>query len=382
MATSQSTIDTISNWYKDSLGRDADAGGLANWSSALDSGANLNDLYASFQTDAAKEVAARSSGGGLIDSQPTQSSSPTSFQFADYGGQQVRNDSAYKSDLADAASGWNKQTGNNLSVQDYDKMINPETYGARWGIPTTKTPAMLKAVGQSSPTETAATLLDPSSLARRAVDPRTETVSGQLDSILAKDSPYLQQARARGERVLAGRGLINSTMAGSAGEDAAISAALNIATPDASIYGRSSDYNTALTNQANMYNADTLNSFAGKRIDQANQMSLAKLQSDTAKYTAELNANTSRYNVDQDYKRTMDANRDSLINNILMQPADNMSPDRKAALLEQLGMGRAAKRDGSGNVVLGEGLAGAVYIIDSVAADLAPQVTPAWGGGN
>jgi hypothetical protein len=372
MATSQSTIDTISNWYKDSLGRDADQSGLDYWSNAASSGRDLDSLKSDFLWSAKDNgepvnQTSASSSSGLINSSPQVT---PSFSSVDYNGEKVLTGKNTLDEIDSSRQSWNAMTGSNYTLQEYDKFINPTTYGARWGIPpsATKPPATT-----STPsTGTNATILSPEGLARRTVDPRTETVSGQLDSVLAKDSPYLQQARARGERVLAGRGLINSTMAGSAGEDAAISAALNIATPDASIYGRASDYNTALINQADMYNSDTLNSFAGKRIDQANQMSLAKLQSDTAKYTAELNANTSRYNVDQDYKRTMDANRDSLINNILMQSADNMSPDRKAALLEQLGMGTAARRDASGNVVAGTGMAGAVYVIDSVAADLAP----------
>jgi hypothetical protein len=375
MATSQSTIDTISNWYKDSLGRDADQSGLDYWSNVASSGRDLDSLKSDFlwsAKDNGENVNQSSDpySSGLINSSPQAT---PNFSSVDYNGEKVLTGKNTLDEIDSSRQSWNAMTGSNYTLQEYDKFLNPTTYGARWGIPASTTKKQATALAPTTGAD--ATLLNPEALAKRTVDPRTETVSGQLDSMLAKDSPYLQQARARGERVLAGRGLINSTMAGSAGEDAAISAALNIATPDASIYGRASDYNAALTNQAGMYNADTLNSFAGKRIDQENQMSLAQLQSNTAKYTAELNANTSRYNVDQDYKRTMDANRDSLINNILMQSADNMSPDRKAALLEQLGMGTAAKRDASGGAIPGTGLAGAVYVIDSVASDLRPTTS-------
>jgi hypothetical protein len=163
--------------------------------------------------------------------------------------------------------------------------------------------------------------------------------------------------------------LINSSMAGTAGESAAIDAALQIAAPDAATYGRASDYNTALANQTAQYNADVQNDFTQRQLDRNQQQSLAQMQDATSRYTAELSSNTSRYNTDADYRRTIDANRDSLVNNILMS-GDSISPDRKAAMLEQLGMGTAARRDAGGNVIPGTGLAGAIYVIDSVSADL------------
>jgi len=362
MAISKSTADQIQSWYTTYLGREADAGGLQNWASALDSGANVSDLQSAFQRDASSEISARqsavpatSSGGGgsstgLINSIPGVS-------FADYNGKQVRVDDYYKKDLTDNAADLGKRLGRTITAQEYDAMINPDTYGARWGNVANP--------GKSS----GPALLSQTDLTQRSVSPATETVSGQMGSLLSADSPYMQSARARGQRAAASRGLINSSMAGTAGESAAIDAALQIATPDAATYGRASDYNTALANQTAQYNADVQNDFTQRQLDRNQQQSLAQMQDATSRYTAELSSNTSRYNTDADYRRTIDANRDSLVNNILMS-GDSISPDRKAAMLEQLGMGTAARRDAGGNVIPGTGLAGAIYVIDSVSADL------------
>jgi hypothetical protein len=89
-----------------------------------------------------------------------------------------------------------------------------------------------------------------------AIDSPTMTVQGQLESILAKDSPLMDQARAKAMREANNRGLVNSSMAAQAGEEAMISQALPIAQQDAGEYfaqGRA--------------NQDAGNLFAGKTAD-------------------------------------------------------------------------------------------------------------------
>lgn len=61
----------------------------------------------------------------------------------------------------------------------------------------------------------------------------SQLVSKQLEGLLASESPYLTAARSRAQREANARGLLNTTMAGTAGEAAAIEAALPIATSDA-----------------------------------------------------------------------------------------------------------------------------------------------------
>src|SRR3990167_2025622 len=80
---------------------------------------------------------------------------------------------------------------------------------------------------------------------RSQVNALTDTVSGQLDTILGSDSPYITRARSGASQYANSRGLINSSIAAGAGEAAAIDAALPIASQDANTYS-----NTRLTNQA------------------------------------------------------------------------------------------------------------------------------------
>lgn len=79
----------------------------------------------------------------------------------------------------------------------------------------------------------------------RDVNQPTDTVSGQLTTLLDKNSPYIQQARNMAARQANSRGLINSSIAAGAGEEAAINAALPIAQQDATTY-----LNQGQTNQA------------------------------------------------------------------------------------------------------------------------------------
>lgn len=77
------------------------------------------------------------------------------------------------------------------------------------------------------------------------------TVAGQLNGLIAQNSPYLQAARAGAAKQANSRGLINSSIAAGAGETAAIQAALPIAQQDA-----------ATNFNADQFNATQRNSFA------------------------------------------------------------------------------------------------------------------------
>jgi hypothetical protein len=66
-----------------------------------------------------------------------------------------------------------------------------------------------------------------------------ETVAGQLNSLLDKNSTYLQSARNRGMEAANQRGLINSSLAAGTAERSAIDAALPIAQQDANTFAAS-----------------------------------------------------------------------------------------------------------------------------------------------
>jgi hypothetical protein len=86
------------------------------------------------------------------------------------------------------------------------------------------------------------------------VDKPTETVQGQLDSILAKDSPLMQRARTLATQQMGQRGLINSSMAQGAGVTAMVDAATPIAAQDAQTYGQRNMFNTDARNQNAQFN--------------------------------------------------------------------------------------------------------------------------------
>lgn len=297
-----------------------------------------------------------------------------------YNGQNVMIGQGFMDNLNSSVANYNKTTGKNLTAQEYDKMLNPNTYGARWGIAD---PGAGSGTGTKFDTNPAVgsgpTLLDPATLAQRTIDAKNETVRGQLGQVLAEDSPVLQQARADAMRSANERGMLNSTMATSGAQDAVIRSALQIASPDAAAYGHAADYNAAATNQAKMYNSTAQNDFAKQGIQLAadkaaqsaqlkQQMSVAQMQDATSRFAAETSSATSKYNTDSQYRQQADANKKTLTNNIIANM--DLSPDRKAAMLESLGEGTSAKKNPDGSITPGTGLAGAVYVIDSIAADL------------
>lgn len=78
-----------------------------------------------------------------------------------------------------------------------------------------------------------------------------QTVQTQLEQIIAADSPLMQQARARALQAANERGLLNSSMAVTAGQSALYDAAMPIAQQDASTYA-----------DAGRFNADASNTFS------------------------------------------------------------------------------------------------------------------------
>lgn len=63
--------------------------------------------------------------------------------------------------------------------------------------------------------------------------PEDDSVAKKVTGLLSKNSPLVQTARTQASQTLNRRGLLNSTMAGQAGEQAAIGAVLPIASQEA-----------------------------------------------------------------------------------------------------------------------------------------------------
>lgn len=399
-ATGSSKPYDVGSWYKTTLGRDAEQSGLDYWNGRLSAeGADPNAIYTEFQRSAANNgEAVKGIGFGAANSYKGPESGNSGTPVDEWGRNVLGRDldaaetKAWSDRFTDAA----KDGGRGVEAV-YNDFLN--NYGTQVKKPMSwaqasqiSEPASILMPAQNNPIPTGPTYLDKEKLDTRTID-RNETVAGQMKDLLAANSPFLQQARYDAMKTANERGMLNSTMAASAGEDAAIRSALNIATPDAANYSKASDYNTAMQNQASMYNADQANAFASQQqqfgnqyqlqqsqffnqkelqmLQNGQQLTLAQLSDATERWKTMAQDATSRYNTDAQYKNTADGNKKTIVNNLLMNM--DISPDRKAAMLEALGEGTMTKIV-DGKVVPGSGLAGAAYIMDDVGQELsAPE---------
>lgn len=96
---------------------------------------------------------------------------------------------------------------------------------------------------------------------QREVSRATETTAGQIDSMLAKDSPLLRRARAQAMEGMNQRGLLNSSMSQGAAVAAMIDRVVPIAEKDAQIYNERTVNNQNAVNSAGMFNAGEQNKF-------------------------------------------------------------------------------------------------------------------------
>jgi len=126
------------------------------------------------------------------------------------------------------------------------------------------TPAGL--VASSLPAQNTVTTYSPQT---RQVNQPTETVQGQVTSILAKDSPLMQRARTIAAQGMAQRGLVNSSMAQGAGVAAMTDRALPMAQQDANTYSSTAAENMNAQNRAAEFGAGAANQFGLQRSDQA-----------------------------------------------------------------------------------------------------------------
>ena len=105
-----------------------------------------------------------------------------------------------------------------------------------------------------------------------------QTVQGQMTGILAANSPLLQQAKAASLDQMNQRGLVNSSMAVGAGEQAVIQSALPIAQQDASTYANSGQFNATAANQNSQFNTGQQNTglqFSANASNQAGAENMA-----------------------------------------------------------------------------------------------------------
>lgn len=205
---------------------------------------------------------------------------------------------------------------------------------------TAQAPTGAPAVSTYGVTPGAAATAAPST---RAVQ-SNETVQGQIAGLIDKNSPLLQQARNQATMASNARGLVNSSIAASAGESAAYGAALPIAQADARAYeqaardqqallSQTSQFNAGQSNemaratlaaqtQAEQFNAESQNRILSQNLDAANKTQLATIE---ANYKTLMQSSASASDI---YKQSL-AN----ITNITM--SKDMDPTAKQAAVNQ-----------------------------------------------
>jgi hypothetical protein len=141
-----------------------------------------------------------------------------------------------------------------------------------------------------------------------------QTVQGQISGIIAQNSPLMQQAQSTALDQMNQRGLLNSSMAIGAGQQAVYNAAMPIAQADAATYAKSAGFNAdaantigvsntaaqnqaleanaARTQQAGLANQQSLNANVGKQMDEAFQAATANVDNATKLQLQTIDANT------------------------------------------------------------------------------------------
>jgi len=123
--------------------------------------------------------------------------------------------------------------------------------------------------------------------AGREINPETDTVQGQLNSLLAFDSPLMQRAYYKGLDMANSRGLLNSSMAGEAAQAAMMDKALQIAGPDAEAYLKQGMVNQGYENEFNLNDRNYLQQQERDAILQRYRKDNAHLDTDLAMYRDE-----------------------------------------------------------------------------------------------
>lgn len=142
-----------------------------------------------------------------------------------------------------------------------------------------------------------------------------QTVAGQMDKIIATDSPTQQRAAVRADQQMNARGLVNSSMAVGAGQAAVMDAALPIAQQDASTAANREQFNASAENtlqaQSNSIRQQTATSnlsvaadLVKQNFDNTFKTSLANADAQTKAYLtqAEGGIKANLANIEADYK--------------------------------------------------------------------------------
>lgn len=260
----------VSTNYQELFGRDADTAGQEYWTNQINSGliSTASDL-------------STASGGASAE------------------------DQSANADNASYSTAWDSSLDPSEESVTYDATQN------KWVDATVQVPTF----SSSAPATPAANTI-------REITPE-ETVSGQLNTLLAEDSVYLQSARNYALEEANQRGLLNSSIAVGAGERAAIDAAAPIAAQDASTYAASGlsaqNANQQLTQTGyegaiNLYNSSALSAQeAGQALTQTGYESSLEsgLSAQAAEQEYELQTTLKQMDIDMDLTTLAQSDREA-----------------------------------------------------------------------
>ena len=164
----------------------------------------------------------------------------------------------------------NQTMGSNLGASDFAEGVN--YYGFQWQDPQTRSaPAAINNVSTNR--------FNPN--LDRSIDAASETIEGRLNNLLKTDergnytSPVVRQAVDRAMQQMAGRGLLNSSIATQAAQEAAIAKAIEIVGPDAERYFQQGRANQ---DAQNVFARDEVNfGYDLSKMSYANQLELGKM---------------------------------------------------------------------------------------------------------
>jgi len=178
----------------------------------------------------------------------------------------------------------------------------------------------------------------------RQVNAPTETVQGQVNSILSKDSPLMQRARTLATQNMAQRGLVNSSMNQGAGVAAMIDRAVPIATQDANTYSGVSQDNMNARNRAVEFGAGQLNQFAQQQSQQNFQGTQAQLEraQQTSLQTGQQDFTAKQQTIQNDFNKQLQQLQETGMN---VRQATEIASREAMVRLEQAGVANRFDRE-------------------------------------
>lgn len=332
----------VNDWYRNVLGRDADQAGLDYWNSQMPKYQSAQDAYGAF-------VAGANANHELV-------------KNMDYGGANSVYQGLHSDDGRNLVDDWARNTlGRAATAEEY------QLYAGANGNNQAAYDAFVKAAQargenikgmdlyQASQLPTAPGKFQPDGAIYKPNLTQSvtadQTIEGRLNNVLGTDAngnytnQVVRQAVERAQQSFAARGLLNSSMAQQAGQEAAISKAIEIVGPDAQRFFEQSRANQDATNtfardwqqqQYQMQNQSVsnnaqmdlarLNNQAAMDRDQANNSFNASQKQNELDTNLRQNYINQLSQVTHTYQQMVDT-----INNSAMRPEDKTAAIANAA---------------------------------------------------